>query len=152
MSELIFGNLISGYVLFEENVIQKLNRYRQSPGLLEAGGILIGYRRPPHLHVVSITLPMKRDQRSAINFLRKDPRHSFIAKSWWCNSSEEVYYLGEWHTHPQDYPSPSFIDKRGWDILLKSKIGPDLLFLIVGKKTWYVQRRDEVIFRLDLIS
>ena len=40
-------------------------------------------------------------------------------------------YLGEWHTHPEDWPKPSGKDLREWRILLREQRRP-LVFLIVG--------------------
>lgn len=40
-------------------------------------------------------------------------------------------YLGEWHTHPEDSPSPSTIDTDGWQRICSKRKTP-MLFVIVG--------------------
>jgi integrative and conjugative element protein (TIGR02256 family) len=51
----------------------------------------------------------------------------------WKTSAGTSAYLGEWHTHPEDIPSPSFIDLMGWQKkLVFDRIGPDIFFVIVG--------------------
>lgn len=46
-------------------------------------------------------------------------------------------YLGEWHTHPQSRPTPSYIDKQSWKRLVKRSIteSPIVIFLIIGIET-----------------
>jgi integrative and conjugative element protein (TIGR02256 family) len=148
MSEVIYEGQL-GQVLFEENVVETLNSWRQMGNALEAGGILIGYRRPPHLHVIACTMPMKRDRRSRYHFHRKDLSHKKAAVEYWDKEHGRAYYLGEWHTHPEQLPSPSLLDRLEWKRLMWSKLGPDLLFLIVGRSHWYLQRQSEKITKQD---
>ena len=139
MSELIFEHEM-GDVLFESEVVTTLKLWRQDKWQPEAGGILIGFRRPPHLHIIACTTPMKRDKRSRLGFNRLDPGHMATARQYWKCTSGQAYYLGDWHTHPEDNPAPSFIDKLGWRKMKKSNQGPDVMFVIVGRSNWYLQR------------
>lgn len=129
----------AGLILIEEKVVDILNKYRQHGKSPEAGGILIGYKRTPHIHIVACTTPFKLDKRSMFGFFRKDPQHKRVAKKFWKNTQEKAYYIGEWHTHPVKKPSPSFIDINEWRKLMKSKLGEQLVFIIVGRSNWYVQ-------------
>ena len=137
MSEVIYQNK-SGLILFENNVVTTLKKWRQHGRKSEAGGILIGYRRPPHIQVVACTIPYRKDKRTRFEFIRRDPKHIAIARQHWRNSNGQAYYLGDWHTHPVKKPSPSFVDKYEWGKLNKSHIGPNLLFVIVGFNQWCV--------------
>ncbi|MFV2054809.1 MAG: Mov34/MPN/PAD-1 family protein [Thiohalomonadales bacterium] len=138
MSEVIYSDR-KGLVLFEEKVVDNLNRWRQFGNQTEAGGILIGYRRPPHIHVVCCTTPFAKDRRSQFSFLRCDPKHGLIARHNWEKTNGQAYYLGEWHTHPVGNPSASSVDLGEWKKLINSRLGPRLLFVIVGRSQWYVQ-------------
>lgn len=142
MPELIYEG-VTGLVLFEEDVVEILNRFRQKRGEPEAGGILIGYKRPPHLHVIACTTPMKKDKRSRYRFHRKDPSHMKKALQYWGSTNGQAYCLGDWHTHPEDHPSPSYLDRLGWLEITRSKLGPDLLFLVVGRTNWFLQRQNK---------
>lgn len=138
MSELVYSSS-SRYILFESSVVADLNRWRQDEGNTEAGGILIGYRRENHLQVTLTTSPFPKDKRSRFRFFRQDAIHQKTAISYWKKTNSKGYYLGEWHSHPQDFPVPSAIDTDEWRKLAESSLGPDLLFLIVGRKDWYLQ-------------
>lgn len=129
----------SRLVLFESPVVETLNTWRQSGKRSEAGGILVGYRRGDHLHIVDCTTPYLQDRRSRFRFFRRDARHRQVARRYWDRTQHQAYYLGEWHTHPEDYPTPSQIDHAGWDTLMRSSLGPDILFLIVGRIGLYGQ-------------
>lgn len=138
MSELVFQHK-TGYILFERKVVTTLSCWRQNGRKYEAGGILIGYRRPPHIQVVACTTPYKYDRRSRFGFVRRDQRHTQIAHKFWNKSNGKAYYLGEWHTHPVNKPAPSSIDCHEWRKLINSRLGTSLLFVIVGREQWYVQ-------------
>jgi len=148
MSEVIYQNK-SGLILFEDNVVITLNQWRQHGQKSEAGGILIGYRRPPHIQVVACTTPYRKDKRSRFEFKRRDPKHIAIARQYWRNSNGQAYYLGDWHTHPVDIASPSFTDNHEWGKLTSTRLGPDLLFVIVGRKHWYVQHDKKSLNLID---
>lgn len=121
-----------GYLLIDEKVLTTINRYRQlSDNSLEAGGILLGYRRDPHVEVTSVTEPGALDIRTRTRFERKDPVHQQIAAQLW-EKDPYIHYLGEWHTHPEPYPSPSSLDQREWRILGKSYHPEKLIMLIQG--------------------
>lgn len=138
MSELIFEHEM-GYVLFESEVVTTLKQWRQDKWKPEAGGILIGFCRPPHLHIIACTTPMKHDKRSRFGFSRIDPGHMTTAHRYWKHTNGQAYYLGDWHTHPEENPTPSFIDKLGWKKMKKSGSGQDVIFVIVGRISWYLE-------------
>lgn len=116
-----------------------LLQYRQA-GIFakEAGGILLGHRRGPHLEVIEATAPMTGDIRRRHSFERLDPGHQVRASTRWRVSDSTILYLGEWHTHPCSKPSPSGVDNREWGKLVRTNEGP-LIFIIVGTEFWYVE-------------
>ena len=80
----------------------------------------------------NVLMPANRNCRfSCIN------RSSIFASEapGWEQSNHIKAYLGEWHTHDQDNPSPSFVDKRSWLRISKRNNNFDQsCFIIVGHK------------------
>lgn len=100
------------YVLIAPAVRERLEDFlRTDAGTLEAGGILLGFRRDPHLELLDATLPSPRDVRRRYHFVRRCRSHQTAATQAWRVSGRRVDYLGEWHTHPQAHPLPSLIDR-----------------------------------------
>jgi integrative and conjugative element protein (TIGR02256 family) len=119
-------------LLIEEEVLKDLEPYRQSdPHSCEGAGILLGYRRNDHIHVVQATLPGANDVRRRFSFWRRDSSHQRIAIREWRASGKAKGYVGEWHTHPEATPAPSSIDLSEWRVLCHKSKEP-LIFLIIG--------------------
>lgn len=109
-------------------------RHRQRfPWQTEAGGILLGKRRGNHLEVLFATEPMPTDRRRPFFFEREAQGHATAAMEAWAASGGTVDYLGEWHTHPQQVPVPSDLDRTEWRKLQmgRAKYSP-LAVVIVG--------------------
>lgn len=122
----------------ELEVVERLVPFRQHHSHApEAGGILIGYRRGEHLHVVDATTPGARDRRSRYEFQRKDPIHQYTALALWKRSQHTLDYLGEWHTHPQAHPTPSCIDTGEWAKIMCDRRVP-MIFAVLGLETWWI--------------
>jgi integrative and conjugative element protein (TIGR02256 family) len=100
----------------------------------EAGGILIGNRRGLHLEIIDATPPLPSDIRSYTRFVRQDPQHNFVLVKHWEESGQSLTYLGDWHTHPEDHPTPSAIDSREWKTLWNALKVP-LVFVIFGRRS-----------------
>jgi integrative and conjugative element protein (TIGR02256 family) len=125
-------------LLVESEVLERLEPFRQSDAEApEAGGILIGYRRGPHLHVVDATTPGREDCRSRYEFHRLDPSHQHAAHMRWTRSRHTLDYVGEWHTHPQIDPAPSSLDLDEWALIL-SRRNVAMIFAILGLDDWWV--------------
>lgn len=121
-----------GFILIEERVLQVFAGHRQRhQGAPESGGILLGYRRGPHLHVTEATVPLDSDQASRTHFFRAAAPHQQAALAGWRESGGTMDYVGEWHTHPEHSPSPSTIDTRGWRRICNTRKAP-MLFVIAG--------------------
>lgn len=127
-----------GRVLFEPRISTVVNTHRQvTEAAPESGGILLGFRRPPHLHISDLTEPLPTDECTRTWFRRNHHGHAQAALRHWERTCCTGDYLGEWHTHPEDWPEPSGKDLREWRILLRAQ-GRPLVFLIVGLKGRWV--------------
>jgi integrative and conjugative element protein (TIGR02256 family) len=114
------------------NVIQHLLSERQlaqdSP---ESGGQLFADIRPQTIVVRQATGPYTEDQRRPFWFFpnrtqqRRDIKRLF---------KQSLHYIGDWHTHPENKPSPSNSDLQAMaDCFLKSRHQLEsFLMIIVG--------------------
>lgn len=124
-------------VLVNEEVLALISSYRQStPDGCEAGGILMGKRRGEHFEITFATAPQPKDSRSRCRFNRQPGGHQEIAEERFRVTNGEENYIGEWHTHPENHPTPSTIDTRDWKRLSKIHRVP-LLVIIGGIETNY---------------
>lgn len=91
-----------------KEVLSKLLSYRQdSIGELEAGGQLFAQYHPDKVLISYTTKPSSKDIRKCNLFKPHIPT--------WKKNVTELYkkgyhYLGDWHTHAEDNPSPSYSD------------------------------------------
>lgn len=121
-----------GKILIEPRVIELVLGYCQHKSAkTESGGILLGYRRDHHLHIVAATTPQPDDQRMRFRFFHRDLNHQKIANQQWDLSGNTMDYLGEWHTHPEPEPIPSSLDMSEWQKICCVR-KTSMAFLIVG--------------------
>lgn len=106
----------------------------------EAGGLLLGSVHGAHMLIEQATVPTAWDKRFRYLFERVPFGHEAIALSRWTASQGTVRYLGEWHTHSEDYPHPSGLDRSEWQRLSAERRDKrPLLAVIVGRKSLYVE-------------
>ncbi len=139
----------STIVLVEPAVLTLLSRHRQlSRSAREAGGVLLGYVRGPHFHVLVATKPGLGDRRSRTSFHRRDKSHlqQFLSSR---EKNPFMAYLGDWHSHPEDTPAPSLLDQTEWKIIRKH-VGRRCICLIQGRQTvtCYLVLSNNDVFRL----
>jgi len=125
---------------FDTTVLQLFRKHRQYAGATEAGGILLGSVHEAGLLVTEATEPSVRDVRRPYFFERQPFRHRALAASRWRSSGGTIRYLGEWHTHPQDHPTPSMLDRTEWRLLARKRAdGRPMLAVIVGRRSLHVE-------------
>ena len=126
-----------GRVLLTEAALAVFNTYRQTGADdLEAGGLLIGrtITDSDDIIVDVATEPSPDDIRTRFSFMRQQEPAQMLVDQHWENSNGTLNYLGEWHSHPEDIPSPSDVDLADWCRVVGSAQHADsLLFLIVGR-------------------
>lgn len=123
-------------IIIDGSVVQKFIQYQQNNSSdYEAGGLLLGrhLKDCSHLAVDYISEPQQGDKRSRYSFFR-GKRHQNTAHQYWDIYNGTCAYLGNWHTHPEPYPTPSQTDINDWLNVLKNDIyeGNYLYFVIVG--------------------
>ncbi len=111
-----------------------VQRHRWSP---EAGGILLGRVLLPNGSVVvhKVTVPNRHDRAGRFRFFRAQRPAQAAVRAAWSESGGELNYLGEWHTHPEDDPTPSPHDRADWHRLVQTQQYEQraLFFVIVGR-------------------
>jgi len=136
MKQLIYEISNGRKLIILDNIVEKLNRYRQTKrGQNEAGGLLIGRHllENEHLVVDQITEPSWWDKRFRTSFYRSDNHNKILHKTW--NASGKTQTLiGSWHSHPEPVPTPSKVDWEDWKRTISHGdfAGESLFFLIVG--------------------
>ncbi|WP_196062344.1 MULTISPECIES: Mov34/MPN/PAD-1 family protein [unclassified Serratia (in: enterobacteria)] len=133
INELVFIDNFDNHVVIMSEVVQRLNSYRQIHYTsTEAGGTLIGERRGQHIVITNISEPGQDDVRSRTRIERKGAHHQQKVDDLFQQSDGFLVYLGEWHTHPEDFPQPSDIDIKSW---LTGLVATEkMVMLIVGRK------------------
>jgi integrative and conjugative element protein (TIGR02256 family) len=133
MQDLIFRNEVLGeVVIISGTVVILCASFRNDR--FEAGGVLIGNRRDSHFEIVDATPPFRDDTRSYARFIRCDAQHNLLLAKQWEKSGRSLTYLGDWHTHPEDHPTPSPTDLSEWK-KLRDTLQVPLVFLIFGRRS-----------------
>jgi integrative and conjugative element protein (TIGR02256 family) len=154
-NELLFYLPDSRTLLIRSDALKKMYKYRQlQPRSTEAGGILIGriLIENENLIIDDVSEPMPNDIRKRQRFIRSPIGHQQYFNEIWNRNCGHCFYLGEWHTHPELVPTPSFVDKRDWKQNLNREYESDVLFfIIVGTKeirVWHGCRKSGEIIAL----
>ena len=112
MLEILFTD--NARLLVPESVIEKVRKYKEEVGFRnESGGIILGSQSETGLDFVvkDMTLPSPTDDFGPYHYMRdKHAANKLIAKAWE-ESGGTVNYLGEWHTHNERRPHPSYVDR-----------------------------------------
>ena len=105
----------------------------------ESGGILLGQVKGNEVYILKVTTPNKFDRAARYFFDCNKDAAQVVINYEFINSSQKTIYLGEWHTHPENYPNPSGVDKRmiGKQYFKNKLNEPFLILLIRGLNGLY---------------
>lgn len=120
-------------LLISRPALQYVGRHSQStPWATEAGGQLFGTIDAAHVCVIEASGPYAGDERSRYRY-RSNPAAAQRAID--DRHRRRLLYLGEWHTHAEDYPSASSLDDDAMRRLICcSQLNSNaLLMMIVGR-------------------
>ncbi|MCT8869364.1 MAG: peptidase [Shewanella oneidensis] len=149
IDELIFKDMNDDLVVILKNASTLLQNHRQlTSDSKEAAGVLIGERRGRHLVICDISEPGEGDIRYRFSVNRKGSHHQEKVDVAFEQSNGTHQYIGEWHTHPEDFPSPSFTDRCSW--LRNISSNKPMIVLIVGRKKIWVAKKNGC--RLSLMT
>lgn len=126
-------------IKIETSVIDLINSFRQFKLTdCEAGGILIGRenKETGNIIIEYATEPYDKDRMTRTSFHRKDKKHINMYNQLYKENNGIYAYIGEWHTHPEDFPNYSYTDIKNWTKI--SNINKDknkvYYHIIVGRK------------------
>jgi integrative and conjugative element protein (TIGR02256 family) len=99
----------------------------------EAGGQLFARVRGDDWEIVTATGPRSRDRRGRFSFW---PHRASEQKEIFEHHALGLDYVGDWHTHPEDAPTPSPDDLTSIAEVVRQSTHhlPGFLLLIVGRK------------------
>jgi integrative and conjugative element protein (TIGR02256 family) len=99
----------------------------------EAGGQLFARILGNNWEVVAATGPRSRDRRGRFSFW---PHRASEQKEIFEHHALGLDYVGDWHTHPEDVPTPSPDDLTSIAKVVRQSTHhlPGFLLLIVGRK------------------
>lgn len=146
--ELTFTDSDNHLVVILPHVAEILLSYRQiKPHSAEAAGVIIGERRGDHLVIQRISEPGPGDKRSRYAVDRCGPTHQVTVEQAFFQSEGTLQYLGEWHTHPEDCPTPSPRDLKSWRKHL-TEPEPMVLIIVGRSEIWVAKKTGPDILRL----
>ena len=127
-------------IIISNSVKEIFEKYKQiGHNALEACGILIGNHRKDGetLFIKHATIPQERDIRKRNSFIIVSNKHQSILDQYFKKSLNEDVYLGTWHTHPENNPTPSTLDISDWNKQFKTNINlfSRMVFAIIGIKS-----------------
>ena len=134
--ELTYQDSNGALVVITEHVLAVLEKYKQTEMKdNEAAGVLPGEVRGQHIVVTDLSEPGFGDLRQRNLVDRQGKHHQQKVDDCFQLSGGTVNYIGEWHTHPEDFPQPSQQDRSSWLTHLKG--GTPKIVLIVGIKGFW---------------
>ena len=97
-------------LILSDVVLSHFERFRQTrPGLSEAGGQLFAKIAHRKIIVQVATGPRSGDKRGRTHY---EPDRRAEQKEIDQMHIDGLHYVGDWHTHPDAIPSPSYTDLR----------------------------------------
>ena len=123
-------------VTIDDDVLDALHQSALESYPNETGGFLVGnYISNNHAHVTCLVQPVKKTCRPC-----SFERSTEGMKTVWDNLFKQgLIYLGEWHTHPEEYPSPSYVDTKSIKTITETGDIPveGIFLIIVGLEQFY---------------
>ena len=119
-------------ILLEDTVLDHFHRNQQKTVKhLEAGGQIFACFEKSTIRVKKVTGPRVSDCRTRTSFVPNRYAERREIKKLFKSS---LHYIGDWHTHPEPVPAPSYTDVKNFrEIFRKSKHElSGFLMIIVG--------------------
>ena len=120
-------------IIIPEDIICELDRY-YSGNEKEVGGILLGRFAGGIIYEVTEIACINFLHSSRIYYRRDVKKAQNIINKRWRETNGEINYLGEWHTHPNMFATPSTTDMESLSAIMH-KVGnvlPVVMLLILG--------------------
>ena len=147
MDAMNLENAISTILKRLELTNKQLNRYYIG-NEKEVGGILLGQFAGGIIYEVTEMACINSLHSTRIHYRRDVKKAQSIINKRWRETNGEINYLGEWHTHPNMFATPSTTDMESLSAIM-DKVGnvlPVVMLLILGanNKTSLNVRKENV--------
>ncbi len=122
-------------IIFKQEVLDTLLTYKQGYNGSETGGVLLGQiYTDGEIVVCRCSEPCVAGKADRMGFSRSSKTANKIINDAFEGSNGTILYVGEWHTHPEPYPSPSTTDKTSIEEIYRTANinNPNLIYVIVG--------------------
>lgn len=95
-------------LIVQQSVLELFQAFVQHhPRSPESGGILLGSSFESEEYIMRASMPTSWDRQHRCLFIRDKRSAQIFIDYEWRNSGGTINYMGEWHTHPEDFPEPS---------------------------------------------
>lgn len=135
------------------HVLEVLSEYRQGGADPEAGGLLFAEFSLPLIRIVEASRPHPSDKRWRTMFMPNRILQRRLIKTCF---KKDWHFVGEWHTHPEPLPNPSYLDIESMaDAYRKSRHELNhFIMVIVGNRVarlelWVSAHNTTDYFRLN---
>jgi integrative and conjugative element protein (TIGR02256 family) len=120
-------------IILQPSALEHLKRHRQTRWWhREAGGQLFARFAMPDIFIEEVTGPRRSDWRTRFSYCpdRRAEQHEIATRH-----KVGLHFVGDWHTHPEAVPTPSFDDSESMqDLVARSQHALNgFLLIIVGK-------------------
>lgn len=131
-------------IIIDNNVEELFLKFIQTKNKSEQGGILLGSIKDNEIIINRASIPTVFDKSTRFSFERNKRSAQMAIDYEYLNSNGRIIYLGEWHTHPENNPTPSGTDLKMIKTQFeKNKINENfLIMIIIGLKGKYVSYFD----------
>ncbi|MFH6988489.1 Mov34/MPN/PAD-1 family protein [Flavobacterium collinsii] len=134
-------------VKISRDVLENLKKFIQDDlHKPESGGVLIGFYIEDNTYsITDVSFPSIYDKSSRYNFTRSIKYAQKVLNVFFKESNGKKIYLGEWHTHPEDYPTPSSLDQKSiLEQMRGNVLNSQIIFMmIIGRKGFYISSVDK---------
>ena len=124
-------------LIIEDDVLRKMYKYAPEDYKYENGGILLGkfLEKDSTYIITNVSTTNSKDRKGKYFFIRNKIQAQIIINKLWADSQGIINYLGEWHTHNEKSPKPSFVDKKLVKQMINNKNTEikNAFMLILGK-------------------
>ncbi len=125
-------------LVIDHDIYQKIVLATQKHFPNEFGGVLVGsYDSNRKSAIIEDIICPEKYENSPVFFKRYPESINKKLKKIYSESNGTVYYLGEWHSHPNMAANPSTHDKESMEKLITEsdlKITSPILLIIGGRK------------------
>lgn len=129
-------------VCYESVVFSLIAAEIKKYGDVETGGILLGTYVDNEIHIIKATDGGSKAIREPYYFKADADYVEMLIDMEYANSGGVIVYIGEWHTHPQIYPTPSELDLISLQEIVADS-GKIHLLLIVGAVGFHISNLQE---------